>query len=148
MQPYNINTDPWVVAEPESPVYGGGAYPLQKETYEVIGVCMAVHKELGYGFKEAVYKDALEQEFRWKNISYEREKKYEINYKGIILPHHYFADFVVTGNIILEVKAQQGIVDEHYCQVINYLAASQCPVGLLVNFGERSLRYKRMVLTK
>ncbi|TND09416.1 MAG: hypothetical protein FD123_1222 [Bacteroidetes bacterium] len=145
---YSIKSEPWIVAEPEQPVYGKQEYPLQKETYEIIGICMEVHKELGYGFQEVVYKDALEQEFKWRNIPFEREKKYEINYKGIILPHYYFADFVVRDNIILEVKAQQGVIEDHYCQVINYLAASKCPVGLLVNFGEQSLRYKRLILSK
>ncbi len=107
---------------------------------------MEVHRILGKGFLEIVYKDALEYEFKTQNISYEREKKYEIEYKEIILPHHFYADFVVFDKIILEVKAQQGIVENHFKWVINYLAASKCKLGLIVNFGEDSLITKRVIL--
>ncbi len=121
-------------------------YPLQKESYQIIGICMKVHRILGKGLLEIVYKDAIEYEFKNKKIPYEREKKYEVEYKEIILPHCFFADFVVFDNIILEVKAQKGIVDEHYSWTINYLAISKCPLGLIVNFGENSLTTKRIVL--
>jgi GxxExxY protein len=83
---------------------------------------------------------------RSKGIPFEREKEYSVEYKGVILPHKFYADFVVFGKIILEVKAQKGIADEHYAQVINYLAVSGCKLGLLVNFGESSLAVKRVVL--
>ena len=126
--------------------YNNKDYPLQKESYEIIGICMEVHRILGKGFLEIVYKDALEYEFKQQNILYEREKKYEIEYKDIILPHHFYADFVVFDKIILEVKAQQGIVENHYKWVINYLAASKCKLGLIVNFGEDSLITKRVIL--
>jgi GxxExxY protein len=72
----------------------------------------------------------------------------EVFYKDIILPHYYFSDFFVFDEIILEIKAQQGIIDELYKQTINYLAASRKQLGLLVNFGEDSLKFKRVVLTK
>ncbi len=108
---------------------------------------MDVHRILGRGLLEIVYKDAIEYEFKMNKIPYQREKKYEIEYKGIILPHHFFADFVVFDKIILEVKAQKGIVDEHYSWVINYLGISGCPLGLIVNFGESSLITKRVILT-
>ncbi len=104
---------------------------------------------IGFWAKDSlkiVYKDALEYEFEARGIPYEREKKYEIQYKKIILPHKYYADFVVFDNIILEVKAQKGVIDEHYRWVINYLAASKCQLGLIVNFGEDSLFTKRMIL--
>jgi GxxExxY protein len=107
---------------------------------------MEVHRILGKGLLEIVYKDAIEYEFNKLKIPYEREKKYEVEYKEIILQHHFFADFVVFDNIILEVKAQKGIVEEHYSWVINYLAISECPIGLIVNFGEKSLVTKRIVL--
>ncbi len=123
-----------------------GRQALQKESYQIIGICMDVHRTLGKGLLEIVYKDAIEYEFNKKKILYEREKKYKIEYKGIILPHYFFADFVVFDNIILEVKAQKGIVDEHYSWVINYLAISKCPLGLIVNFGENSLITKRLIL--
>ncbi|MBU1297588.1 MAG: GxxExxY protein, partial [Bacteroidetes bacterium] len=109
--------------------YSEKEYPLQKESYQIIGICMEVHRILGKGLLEIVYKDAIEYEFNKEKIPYEREKKYEVEYKEIILPHYFFADFVVFDKIILEVKAQKGIVDEHYSWVINYLAISKCPLG-------------------
>jgi len=126
--------------------YSEKKYPLQNKSYEIIGICMEVHRTLGKGFLEIVYKDAIEYEFVSRNIDYEREKKYEVEYKGTILPHYFFADFVVSNNIILEVKAQKGIVDNHYKWVLNYLAVSKCPLGLIVNFGEDSLVTKRLIL--
>lgn len=122
--------------------YSDKKYPLQKESYEIIGICMDVHRILGKGLLEIVYKDAIEYELKKKNILYKREKKYEVKYKDVILSHHFFADFVVYNKIILEVKAQKVIVDEHYSWVINYLAISKCPLGLIVNFGENSLVQK------
>ncbi len=107
---------------------------------------MEVHRILGKGLLEIVYKDAIEYEFNNKKIPYEREKKYTVEYKEIILPHCFFADFVVFYQIILEVKSQKGIVDEHYSWVINYLGISKCPLGLIINFGEKSLVTKRVVL--
>ena len=95
---------------------------------------------------EIVYKDAIEYEFNNKKFLYQREKKYEVEYKGIILPHYFFADFVVFDKIILEVKSRKGIVDEHYSWVINYLGISKCPLGLIINFGENSLVIKRVIL--
>jgi GxxExxY protein len=126
--------------------YSAQRYPLQDESYQIIGLCMEVHRILGRGLLEIVYKDALEYEFSKNKIPFERERKYEIEYKDIILPHHFFADFVVFDEIILEVKAQNGIVDKHYSQVINYLAISDCSLGLIVNFGEKSLVTKRLIL--
>lgn len=137
----------WLVAEPEKQ-YPEQNYPLKKETYELIGIAMEVHRYLGNGFDEIVYKDALQEEFNRRKIAFEREKEFEIEYKGIILPHHYFADFVIENKIILEVKSQAGIHEEAVPQVINYLAASKLKVGLIVNFGEGSLKYKRVVFTR
>ena len=126
--------------------YSEKEYPLQKESYQIIGICMEVHRILGRGLLEIVYKDAIEYEFNNKKIPYEREKKYTVEYKGIILPHYFFCDFVVFDKIILEVKSLKGIVDEHYSWGINYLGISKCPLGLIVNFGENSLVTKRVVL--
>jgi len=101
---------------------------------------------LGHGFREVVYKDAIELEFNQKNISYEREKEYSVSYKGKILPHNFYADFVVFNNIILELKAYEGgISDDNIAQTLNYLKASGCKVGLLINFGRRKLEYKRLI---
>ena len=109
---------------------------------------MEIHRFLGKGFAEIVYIDALTYELKSKGIPFEREKEYLVQYKKIILPHKFYADFVVFDKIIVEVKAQKGIADEHFAQVINYLAVSGCPLGLLVNFGESSLVVKRVVLSR
>ena len=116
------------------------------ESFKIIGLCMEVHNNLGKGFLEIVYKDALEYEFRKNNIPFEREKEYIVNYKDIILPHKFYADFVVFDKIILEVKGMSGIAEEFIAQTINYLKVSGLKLGLIVNFGELSLQYKRVVL--
>jgi GxxExxY protein len=108
---------------------------------------MEVHRNLGKGFLEIVYKDALEYEFTLNNLYYEREKEYLVNYKNsIILQHKFFADFVIDNKIILEVKAMNGLADEHLAQTINYLKVSGCKLGILVNFGKLSLQYKRLIV--
>ena len=117
----------------------------QNETYKIIGLCMEVHNNLGKGFSEIVYKDALQIELRDSEILYEREKEYCVNYKGIVLPHKFYADFVVFGNIILEVKSVKSIADEHITQTLNYLKVSQNKVALIVNFNNDKLQYKRLV---
>ncbi|MFZ6034291.1 MAG: GxxExxY protein [Melioribacter sp.] len=116
------------------------------ESYKIIGLCMEVHNNLGKGFLEIVYKDALELEFSRCNVPFEREKEYEVNYKGIILPHKFYADFVVYNKIILEIKSISEIANEHIAQTLNYLKVSGCKLGLLVNFGKLSLQYKRILL--
>lgn len=118
----------------------------KEEAYQIIGTCMRVHSFLGKGFLEIVYKDALEYEFRKKGIPYEREKKYEVNYRGIILPHYFYADFVVMNKIILEIKTVSALADSHGAQTINYLKVSKCKLGLLVNFAQDSLMHRRFVL--
>ena len=118
----------------------------KEESFTIIGICMEVHNNLGAGFLEIVYKDALEYEFRKANISYEREKKYEVNYKGTILPHTFYADFVVMDKIILEAKAVQTITDEFMAQAINYLKVSDNRLALIVNFGELKMNCKRIVI--
>ena len=107
---------------------------------------MEVHRQLGKGFLEIVYKDAIEYECRHKQYLYEREKEFIIHYKNIDLPHKFFADFIVFNKIILEVKSCSGISDEFIAQTLNYLAASKLRVGVIVNFGKNSLEYKRIVL--
>ncbi len=119
---------------------------LKEEAYKIIGICMEVHNSLGAGFLEIVYKDALELEFLRAGILYEREKEYEVNYKGVILPHKFFADFVVFDQIILEVKGKSGIADEHVAQALNYLKVSGNRLALIVNFGEIKLSSRRVVL--
>lgn len=126
--------------------YVNNSYLLSVETSEIIGLAMEVHKTLGKGFSEIVYKDALEYEMKMNAITYTREKEYLVSYKEIILPHRFYADFVVFDSVVLEVKAKKDIVEAHYAQTINYLAASTCKVGLILHFGEPSLIYKRVIL--
>lgn len=117
----------------------------KEESYQIIGKCMEVHNELGHGFLEIVYKDALELIFRQDGIFYEREKPYEVYFREILLPHQFYADFVVMDKIILEVKCVRSLTDEHIAQTINYLKVSKNKLALLVNFGRGKLEYKRLV---
>ena len=125
--------------------YSETNYPSQDESYRIIGICMEVHRILGKGLLEVVYKDAVEYEFQINGIPYQRERRFDIEYKEIILPHYFVADFVVYDKIILEVKAQRETIKDQFRYVINYLAISKCPLGLLMNFGEDSLVTKRIV---
>jgi|ERR1700728_4256790 len=118
------------------------------EVFKLVGLCMEVHRELGKGHDEVIYKDALIVELQRERIQFSREEKYEINYKGVILPHFYYADFVVGGTIIFEAKTVEKLTEAHLKQVLNYLAASKLALGLLVNFGGDSLEWKRVVLSK
>lgn len=119
---------------------------FKEESYRIIGICMEVHRILGKGHSEVVYKDALEYEFQNANINYSREMQFKISYKDILLPHHYYADFVVGDKIILEVKAIEELTSSHIKQTLNYLAASKLKLGLMVNFGQDSLEHERVVL--
>jgi len=115
------------------------------ESYKIIGACMEVHRELGPGFLEAVYQEALELEFQKQNIPYEREKLLNIFYKGVKLTKYYSADFVCYDKIILETKAINELTGGHESQVLNYLKATDYKLGILVNFGAESLEYKRLI---
>jgi len=117
------------------------------QTYAIIGACMAVHGELGHGFLEAVYQEALTIEFASRQIPFIREKSLPIAYKGIQLSARYEADFLCYDSIILELKAAGALAPGHQAQVIHYLKATGCQRGLLVNFGAPRLEYKRFVLT-
>ena len=118
----------------------------KQETYDIIGICMDVHNNLGKGFSEIVYKDAMVLEAIGQSISFEKEKELTINYKGQILKHSFYADFLFFENIIVEVKAiDKEISAEHIAQTLNYLKVCNCTVGLIINFGRRSLEYKRLI---
>ena len=123
-----------------------GELIYKDEAFKIVGCCMEVHRELGKGHNEVIYKDALEIEFKRQGIPFTREQEYKLTYKGVVLPHKYFADFVVMDKIILEAKAIECLTDSHIKQTLNYLAASKLKLGLLANFGEDSLTYKRVVL--
>lgn len=116
-----------------------------EESYAIIGICMEVHNQLGHGFSEIVYKDALAFEFSENDILYEREKEYLVYYKGQLLDHKFYADFVVFDKIILEVKCAVSISDEFIAQTINYLKISDSKLGLIVNFARGKMEYKRVI---
>lgn len=118
---------------------------FKQECYDIVGLCMIVHRELGAGFLEGVYQEALEIEFVKADIDYLRECQIEINYKGVILDKKYYADFLCYNEIILELKAVKSLDDNHMAQIMNYMKATDKKVGLLINFGSRSLEYKRVV---
>jgi GxxExxY protein len=118
----------------------------KEEAYKIIGVCMEVHRELGVGFSEIIYKDALEIEFNKQDIPYIREAALKASYKGIPLRRSFNVDFTVYDKIILEVKATSTIIEEHEKQTLNYLAMSKMRLGLLVNFGALSLQHRRFIL--
>jgi GxxExxY protein len=115
------------------------------QTYAIIGAAMAVHAELGNGFLEAVYQEALQREFQIRNIPFEREKRLPVYYRGEVLNTHYESDFVCFGSVIAELKALQQISGIEEAKIINYLKASRLNRGLLINFGARNLQYKRFV---
>ena len=117
----------------------------KEESYKIIGACMEVHKTLGCGFLEPVYQEALSIEFKKQKIPFEKEKFLSIIYKDIELEKKYVADFVCYNKIILETKAVKELCDNHRAQTINYLKATKFKLGLLVNFGEPSLKYERFV---
>ena len=116
------------------------------ESYSIIGCCIEVYNVLGRGFLEVVYKDALEIEFRTNNIPYTREKVFEIEYKGRILPRKYQADFILYDKIILEVKHYKILSNDNLTQTLNYLKVSGLKLGILANFGESSFNSKRVII--
>jgi GxxExxY protein len=111
----------------------------KQECFQLVGLGMEIHRELGKGHNEIIYKDALVVELSRAAIPFFREKNYEVTYKGVVPPHYYYADFVVWDKILFEAKAVERLTDSHLKQVLNYLAASKLRLGLLVNFGGDSL---------
>ena len=118
----------------------------KEEVYNIIGLCMEVHRVLGKGFSEIVYKDAIEYELEKSLIFFEREKEYSVKYKDIFLKHKFYADFVLYDKIILEVKCSNSISDSHIAQAMNFLKVSNNKLAIIVNFNNDSLEYKRIVL--
>lgn len=116
-----------------------------KESYTIIGACFEVHKNLGCGYLEAVYKESLEIEFEKKDIPFKREMGLDVYFKGIKLKKKYYADFICYNKIVLEIKAIEKLNTNHISQILNYLKSSNLRLGLLINFGESSLKYKRII---
>jgi len=120
---------------------------FKEECYEIIGLCMKVHTKLGKGFKEIVYKDALEVELKAAGIPYEREKEFTVQYDDDGLPSKFRVDFWIYNSIVLEAKARRKIAIDVFRDIINYLKCSKLQLALLVNFGLDRLFFKRIVCT-
>ncbi len=121
-------------------------YIYKEECYNIIGCAMEVHKQLGNGFLEAVYQEALHYEFLKNNIPFQELKLLDVHYKDTVLKKQYIADFICYDRIIIELKVAKNLCDEHYSQVLNYLYVTKLNLGLLINFGGTSLQYKRIIL--
>jgi len=115
-------------------------------TGKIIGAAMEVHRTLGCGFLEAVYQEALELELELQGIPFVRQQELDISYKGRILKQKYKPDIIVDGKVIVEIKALERLTSLEEAQVLNYLKAKGCRVALLINFGAKSLEWKRCVL--
>ncbi len=118
-------------------------YP--EESYKITGALYAVHRELGPGLLEKIYQEALEKELRLQGIPYEREKSFDVYYKGERLENKYIADYVCYNKIVVELKAVDNLLPIHTAQVINYLAITGYKLGLLVNFNTRVIKPERIV---
>lgn len=119
----------------------------EEDTRKIIGAAMEVHNHLGCGFLEAVYQKALEREFQLRGIPFVSQCDICIEYKGVSLSKTYLADLVVDSKIIVELKAMDGLTPREEAQLMNYLKASRMNVGLLINFGNTRLEWKRRILT-
>ena len=115
-----------------------------QKTYAIIGAAMEVHKELGCGFLEAVYQEGLEREFTIEQIPFKAQPIIQIRYKGQLLNKTYQPDFVCYEEILVEIKAISGLTGLEEAQLINYLKATGLKIGLLLNFGVKSLEHKRL----
>ncbi len=128
--------------------YNNRNFPYKEETYKIIGCAMEVHAELGHGFLESVYQEALSIVFDEKSIPYEQEKVLKIFFRGETLKKKFQADFYCYDNIIVETKAAKELTNNDLSQVLNYLKATDKEVGLLINFGTKHLQYKRVIRTE
>lgn len=121
---------------------------LKDECYKIIGLCMKIHRKLGPGFREIVYKDALELELKNAGIKYGRETGFVPEYEGGLLTHGFVADFVIDNKMVLEIKATPFTNTDYLRQTLNYLRVANIRLGVLINFGAVSLQYRRVLYTK
>lgn len=118
-----------------------------EETYKIIGACIQVHKNLGSGFSEEVYAQALAKEFTTLNIQFEQHKKLPIYYNEEVLDQYFVADYVCFDHILLQIKCVNRLKENLTKQVVNYLKTTHKEIGLIINFGEESLKWKRVINT-
>ena len=118
---------------------------FKDESFKIIGICMNIHSILGFGFLEAVYAEVLEKEFIKNNIPYQREVKLDLFFNGEKLDKKYKADFVCFDDIILELESVSFLHDNFSRQTLHHLKATNKKLGLLINFGEKSLKHKRII---
>ena len=121
--------------------------PRDPHTFAIIGAAMEVHTELGCGFLEGVYRNAMMVELEARRIPFRTEVPFPLKYKERQLPLNYRVDLVCFESVVVEVKALRAIGPIEHAQAINYLKASGLARGLIVNFGDRSLEYRRVVLS-
>jgi GxxExxY protein len=125
------------------------SYKYQDITHKIIGCAMEVHKFLGNGFQEVIYQRALAHEMTKFGLGFQREIEQAIFYKDLAAPIGIRrADFIVDEKVLVELKALSKLEDVHWAQTLNYLKAYKFEVGLLINFGAKSLQWKRFVLTQ
>jgi GxxExxY protein len=117
-----------------------------RRTYHIIGAAMEVHRQLGCGFLEPVYQEALALEFKNREVPFKRELKFPVTYKGFRLRTEYRPDFICFDSVIVELKALSSLSPVEESQLINYLKVTGLHTGLLLNFGARSLQQRRLVL--
>ncbi len=119
---------------------------MREEVYAVIGAAVEVHKELGPGFLEAVYQEAMEIELAMRGIPFESQKSLKLCYKGQLLKKEYIPDLLCFGKLIVDLKAMDRLSGKEEAQILNYLKASGLKVGLLINFGSSpKLEWRRYV---
>ncbi len=117
--------------------------PHEDLTYRINGAAMAVHRRIGPGEREEIYQRALEEEFKRVGLSFEPQKNIPV-YDGNVLLGYYIPDFIVEGKVIVEIKAFSTLPQKYLGQIVTYLNHTGLPIGLLLNFGQRSLVFKRI----
>lgn len=115
------------------------------ESFAIIGAAMEVYNQLGSGFVEKVYQDALEIEFELRGIPYKREEHLPVFYKGRQIKHDFFVDFICYDKTVIECKAVSEILNIHKIQTLNYIKINNLKLGIVINFSNQSLEYKRIV---
>jgi GxxExxY protein len=121
---------------------------FEEETYKIIGTCIMMHKSLGAGFLGSVYHEACEKEFETQKVNFDSKRKLQVYYNEVALKKYFIADFICFTKIVVEIKETTFLHKDTEVQTRNYLKSTNYPAGLLVNFGQSSLTWKRFINTK